>query len=288
MDYAVYDVFTDTAFGGNPLAVVFDASGLSTEQMFQITREFNFSETTFVLPPEDPAHTAKVRIFTPGVELAFAGHPTVGTALALAELKGKGTDLVLELGVGPIPVRVADGAARFVTTVPLDTSPAPTNAQLADCLSIDENDIRTDRHAPITAGLGTDFTLVELSDAHALARTQADVAAFRAAAGDDADRLAIFVYCRDGAQIDARMFQPLGGIPEDPATGSAAAALASFLGKLDGRSQHFEITQGVTMGRPSQIGAEVTVEKGVPVSVAIKGQAVKVMEGRLSLGRGLA
>ncbi|MEP0566227.1 MAG: PhzF family phenazine biosynthesis protein [Paracoccaceae bacterium] len=288
MDYAVYDVFTDTAFGGNPLAVVFDGSGLTTEQMFQITREFNFSETTFVLPPEDAMHTAKVRIFTPGVELAFAGHPTVGTAIALAERNGAGPEMMLELGVGPIPVSVADGAARFVTTVPLSTSPAPDLAALASSLSIEAADIRTDRHAPITAGHGNDFVLVELMDTQALCRASANVQAFRDTAGADADRLAIFIYCRGGANIDARMFQPLGGIPEDPATGSAAVALAGYLGQLDATSQSFEITQGVDMGRPSLINAEVTVDGGTPTSVAIKGQAVKVMEGRLSLGDGLA
>ena len=288
MEYAVYDVFTDTPFGGNPLAVVFDAANLTTEQMFQIAREFNFSETTFVLPPEDPRHTAKVRIFTPGVELPFAGHPTVGTAIALAELKGAGPEMVLELGVGPIPVSLNDGAARFVTTVPLETGPAPTITHLAACLGIDETDIRTDRHVPINAGLGTDFVLIELTDTQALNRTSANVQAFRDTAGAEADRLALFVYCRNGAQIDARMFQPLGGIPEDPATGSAAAALAAYLGQLDGISQNFEITQGVAMGRPSLIHAEVSVENAAPTSVAIKGQAVKVMQGRLSLKPGLA
>ncbi len=288
MDYAVYDVFIDTPFGGNPLAVVFDAKGLSTEQMFQITREFNFSETTFVLPPDDPEHTAKVRIFTPGVELPFAGHPTVGTALALAELKGKGPDMVFELGVGPIPVSVKDGAARFVTHVPLTTSPAPTNAQLAACLGVKTSDMCTDRHAPVTAGLGTEFVLVELTDTDALKKTGANVQAFRDTAGAEAERLALFVYCRDGTRIEARMFQPLAGIPEDPATGSAAAALAGFLGQLDSTSQQFVISQGVTMGRPSLITADVTVENGTPTSVAISGAAVKVMEGRLSLGRSLA
>lgn len=285
-DYAVYDVFTHTPFGGNPLAVVFEAAGLSTAQMFQITREFNFSETTFVLPPDDPKHTAKVRIFTPGIELPFAGHPTVGTAVALAEIRAKGPDIVLELGVGPIPVSVADSAARFVTTVPLSTAPAPTSEQLAACLGVYASDIRSDAHAPVTAGLGTDFVLVELKSTDALGKASANVQAFRDTAGADADRLAIFVYCRNGAKIDARMFQPLGGIPEDPATGSAAAALAGYLGQLDKASQHFNITQGVAMGRPSQINAEVIVENGVSKSVAIAGAAVKVMEGKLTLPNG--
>ena len=283
MDYAVYDVFTDTAFGGNPLAVVFDATGLSTDQMFQIAREFNFSETTFVLPPKDPKHTAQVRIFTPGVELAFAGHPTVGTAIALAEMRGAAPDMVFELGVGPIPVRVTDNGARFVTTVPLSVGKAPSTAQLQDCIGVGPGDIRTNRHTPVCAGLGTDFTLIEMTDQAALAKAAPNTDAFRATAGADADRLALFLYVRDGAKVDARMFQPLGGIPEDPATGSAAAALAGYLGQLDGASAQFEITQGVAMGRPSRIKAEVTVQDGTPVSVAISGSAVKVMQGELTV-----
>lgn len=288
MDYAVYDVFTDEPFGGNPLAVVFQADALSTEDMQKIAREFNFSETTFVLPPDDPEHSAKVRIFTPGMELAFAGHPIVGTALALADRDRLGPNLVLEIGVGPIAVTLSEQRASFVTNVALKLGEAPDVNQLAACLSLPKDAIRTDRHNPVTAGLGTDFTLVELRDEIALGQASANVEAFRAAAGLDASRLAIFIYCRDGQQIDARMFQPLGGIPEDPATGSAAAALVSYLGQKDGQSGEFEITQGVTMGRPSKISAKVTVDNRKSSAVEISGSAVKVMEGKLSLGAGLA
>lgn len=280
--YLVYDVFTDMPFTGNPLAVIPEASGLGEVDLQRIAREFNFSETTFVLPPSDPANTARVRIFTPTRELAFAGHPTVGTAIALAEMGRGDGDMVLELGVGPIPVRVADGHARFVTRVPLETAPAADLPALAACLGLAPSAIRTEAHAPIEAGLGTPFTLVELADMSDLDAASPNIDGFKAAATDPG-RLAILAYVRRDQSIEARMFAPLGGILEDPATGSAAAALAALLGQIDGTSQSFDISQGVKMGRPSRITAEVTVENGNPVEVAISGQAVKVMEGRLTV-----
>ncbi len=281
--YLVYDVFTQEHFDGNPLAVIPDASHLTENQLLPITREFNFSETTFVYPPEDTAHDAKVRIFTPSHELAFAGHPTIGTALALSDLGRVGSEMVFELGVGPIPVTVGDGRARFVTRVPLATSPAPNLAALADCVGLPAEAFCTDRHHPETASLGTEFVFAELVDLAELNSAHPDVDAFRRAAGPNADRLAVFLYCRDGNRIDARMFQPLGGISEDPATGSAAAALAAYLGRLDGASQVFDISQGVKMGRPSRIEACVEVGNVTPVAVTIAGHAVKVMEGCLTL-----
>ena len=282
-DYLVYDVFTDRRFGGNPLAIFPDARGLSEDRLLPIAREFNLSETTFVYPPDDPAHTAKVRIFTPTGELAFAGHPTVGTAIALAGLGRSGADMVLELGVGPIPVRVDGNHARFETRIPLSHSEAPDAEAIGACIGQSGDVIRTDRHRPVLAGLGTDFVLAELTGDAALATARGVSDAFREMAGAGAAMSMLYVYLRDGQSIQARMFAPLGGIPEDPATGGAAAALVAWLGKLEGRSQRFEITQGVEMGRPSLIEAEVTVENGEPVAVAIGGKAVPVMEGRLLL-----
>ncbi|MEL6168194.1 MAG: PhzF family phenazine biosynthesis protein [Pseudomonadota bacterium] len=280
MRYLVYDVFTDTKFSGNPLAIVFDAADLETSQMQAIAAEFGYSETTFVLPPEAADHTARVRIFTPTAELAFAGHPTVGTATALFD-DGGAAEQILELGVGPIPVRIANGRARFVTRVPLTAEHVLGPNDVARCVGLDAGQIRTDRHAPVLAGLGTEFTLAELSGMDALRAASSDAGRFRAVAGPEAHRLAVFVYVRDGDRIAARMFQPLGGITEDPATGSAVAALAAYLGRLDGVSARFEVSQGVEMGRPSRIDAEVTVENGAPVAVAIEGAAVRVMEGHL-------
>ncbi len=281
-DYLVYDVFTKDAFGGNPLAVIPNAEGLAEDQLQKIAREFNFSETTFVFPRETEGTDARVRIFTPTRELAFAGHPTVGTAIALADMNRAGELMVLELGVGPIHVAVSGGRARFTTRVPLETAPAPDVPQIAACLGLPEASIQTDAHPAEFAGLGTDFVLTELVDRAALDAATPQLDGFRAAATDPG-RLALFLYVRDGQRIEARMFAPLGGILEDPATGSASAALAAYLGRLDGRSQKFEISQGVKMGRPSQISAEVTVEDGQPVEVAIAGYAVRVMEGRLTV-----
>ena len=280
-DFMIYDVFTDSAFGGNPLAVIPDASGLPENLLQPLAREFNFSETTFVYPPDDPSHTAKVRIFTPTRELQFAGHPTVGTAVALSELRGGQSDMVLELGVGPIPVALDADYARFETRVPLSVSEAPSAAVVEECVDLPTDAVRTDHHLPVTAGLGTDFVLAELTDLATLAKADGARDAFRRAAVGD--RMALYVYVRDGSKIRARMFAPLGGIPEDPATGSAAAALAAWLGQLDEKSASFDITQGVEMGRPSKIEASVTVEDGLPTVVAIGGRAIKVMEGRLTI-----
>ena len=280
--FVVYDVFTDTAFGGNPLAVITDASALGEEQLWQIAREFNFSETTFVYPPDDPANDARVRILTPTIEMPFAGHPTVGTAIALRDLGLVRDNMVLELGVGPIPVAISNAEARFTTRVPLEQGAGPTVGDVARMISLDATAIRTDSHAPVLAGVGVGFVLAELADADALSAALPSVDDFRRVGGPDAKRLGLFIYTRDGTAIQARMFAPLGGIMEDPATGSAAAALAAYLGYLDGASACFHITQGVDMGRPSLIRAEVTVEDGAPVEIAIAGKAVKVMEGRLT------
>lgn len=283
-DYLVYDVFTDTPFGGNPLAVIPDASELDGALMQKITREFNFSESTFVLPPEDPAHTARVRIFTPSAELPFAGHPTIGTGIALADL-GRGPDMVLELGVGPIPVTARDGSARFVTKTPLSKGAMPTPGEIADCLGLSEADIRTDRHGPQMASVGLTFCLAELADTTALSSAVTSLAAFQRAADRYADRLnfGLFCYVRDGSSISARMFAPTGGIPEDPATGSASAALTAYLADLDAAPLALDIVQGVDMGRPSRILTEATYSDGEVRSVSVSGQARRVMEGRLTL-----
>ena len=153
-EFLVYDVFTDRAFSGNPLAVIPDAKGLREDELEAIAREFNFSETTFVYPSEDPGHTAKVRNFTPARELRFAGHPTIGPAIALAELGRAGAEMVLELGVGPILVKVDGTHARFETRVPLFLGEAPSVEAVARCIGQSKDAIRTDRHSPVLAGLG--------------------------------------------------------------------------------------------------------------------------------------
>lgn len=284
-EYLVYDVFTDESFGGNPLAIIPDATGLAEESLQKIAREFNFSETTFVFPAENKNTDARVRFFTPTMEIPFAGHPTVGTALCLHARGQVGDDLVFDLGVGPIPVSIREGRARFTRRVPLQTWPGPAPDTIADSIGLTPSALRLDNHAPIIASVGLPFALAELQDRDALAKARPKTEAFERydAHWPTDTHYDLLVYVRDGDKIAARMFAPLDGIPEDPATGSAAAALASFLGRLDGRSQPFTIRQGVEMGRPSTIEADVTVEHGTPVEVAIAGRAVKVMEGRLTV-----
>ena len=281
-EYLVYDVFTDKAFGGNPLAIIPDAQGLAEADLQRIAREFNFSETTFVFPPRQGGD-ARVRIFTPTMEIPFAGHPTIGTALALHQRGQVGPDMVLELGVGPIPVTITDTRAQFVTKVPLKTWPGPSLDVVAASIGHGVDSIRTKTHPPVIASVGLPFVLSELVDDETLASIQTNTDAFRAFDPEwpTENHYDLLVYTRHGSKINARMFAPLDGIPEDPATGSAAAALSAYLGQCDGTSTTFQITQGVDMGRPSRIRAEVTVENGTPVAVAISGEAVPTMAGRL-------
>lgn len=267
--YLTFDVFTDRRFGGNPLAVFPEATGLPEGDLQRIAREFNYSETTFVYPPADPAHTARVRIFTPTQEVPFAGHPTIGTAIALARA-GLGPDMVLELGVGPIGVRATQAEAAFTARQPLEIVGHPTPELAARCLSLDPGRIVGQ---PVQASLGLPFVLTEVADRAALAACRPVTDVFREGAELHPTELdfAVYAWCRHGAGIAARMFAPLDDIPEDPATGSAAATLARHLGP--GR---YEIAQGEDMGRPSRIAAEATGD-----SVTIEGRAVPVMEGRL-------
>lgn len=277
--YLVYDVFTDTRFGGNQLAVFPDASGLPETQLQAIASEFNFSEVTFVYPPANPAHTARVRIFTPTTEVPFAGHPTIGTAIALHDLGGP-DDMVLELGVGPISCQVGAQGAAFTTPVPLQIIAHPPVELVARALGLPVAAITTAVHAPVQASLGLAFVLVELASRADLAAAEPVIDAVRdgAAAYPAGLDFAIFCYCREGGQVDARMFAPLDNMTEDPATGSASATLAALLAAMPGGPQKLRIAQGEDMGRPSQILTEVDSR-----GVTVRGQAVKVMAGQLFL-----
>ena len=282
-DYVVYDVFTSARFGGNPLAVIPDGTRLDDDDLQRIAREFNFSETTFVFPPENPRHDARIRIFTPTQEIPFAGHSIIGTAVALSKLGQIRSSAIFELGVGPIAVTVDGGTASFVTRTPLRTWDGLTPDMVARAISHPTDVLRTDRHPPVIASVGLPFAIAELGDSTAFETARADVSAFRdfEASWPAPAHFDLLIYLRDGSDIHARMFAPLDGIPEDPATGSAAAALAAFLGRLEGQSTQFHITQGVEMGRPSQIRAGVEVSQGAPVAVTITGQAVQTLAGRL-------
>lgn len=275
--YLTLDVFADAPFGGNPLAVIPEAQGLPEAALQRIAREFNYSETTFVYPPDDPGHTAKVRIFTPTMEIPFAGHPTIGTAVALA-LAGHGAEMVLELGVGPIEVEASTEAARFVTRHPFEELARPEPALVAAALSLAESDLETARHGPVLGSVGLPFTLSELSSRAALSRALPDVARFRegAARYPGALDFAQFCYWRGPDAIHARMFAPLDNMPEDPATGSAVAALGGLLAGREG-DLALTILQGEDMGRPSRIGLEV--QGG---GIAISGAAQVMMEGRIT------
>ncbi len=264
--YITVDVFTDRAFGGNPLGVVLDAGGLSTEQMQAVAREFNYSETTFVLPPADPAHDAQVRIFTVNRELPFAGHPNVGTAFVLATLAAKPpARLLFEEGAGLVPVEIVTEQGKIVSTEftapqPLKRmSPLPVE-QAAACLSLSAGDVKTDRHVPQIISVGLSFLAVEVASREALRRAKPDAAAFAKTFPCDGSD-AVYFYTRDvpagekPCELQARMFHPgASGLSEDPATGSATAAAAALLADLndlkDGELR-LKIGQGVDMGRPS-------------------------------------
>ena len=279
--YLVYDVFTDQAFGGNQLAVFPDARDIPEHLLQRITAEFNFSEVTFVYPPQDPAHTARVRIFTPTTEVDFAGHPTIGTVIALSDL-GQSSPMVLELGVGPLPCVFTDAGASFTASQNLEIFAEPEVALVARALGLKERDIVTTTHSPVHASLGLPFVIVELADRAALSACATDMPAIREGAlryPQGAD-FALFAYVRDGAQISSRMFAPLDNIIEDPATGSASATLAALLTQRLNMPQDLIFSQGVDMGRPSVIMATTTL---APLSVTIMGNAIQTMSGTFKL-----
>lgn len=273
--YLVYDVFTERPFGGNPLAIVPDARELPESALQAIAREFNLSETVFLYPPENPDHTARLRIFTPAEEVPFAGHPTVGTAVMLAEA-GFGPEMVLELGIGALEITAAEGRASFTTRTPLKRLAAPETAMVAEALGISPGQIVA---RPVMATLGLGFCLTPVATRAVLAACTPDPAAFRrgAEAHPEGMGFAQYVYVEDGATIHARMFAPLSGVPEDPATGSAAATLAALLAEIRDAEVALTIHQGDDMGRPSRIEARATAAGAVTVS----GRAVRVMQGEI-------
>lgn len=301
--FSVYDVFTDTKLAGNPLAVIFDAEGLSDEAMQAIAKEMNLSETVFVLPPENPAHTANLRIFTPGRELPFAGHPTVGTAIALAERThashGGDIDLVSVLveRVGPVrcAVRLRQQKASFAEfdlprksqqiLLPLD------KADIANALSLKITEIGFENHVPSIWSAGVPFLLVPVHDVGAAERLEFDLQLWeKMVPFVDGALASAFIYCRGTvnhtAKFHARMF-PVGmGISEDPATGSAAAALSGAILQFDQLPDGHHpiiIEQGVEMGRPSFIHLHIDVDGGAIANARIGGQAVRVATGILEL-----
>ncbi|WP_248310289.1 PhzF family phenazine biosynthesis protein [Bosea sp. 117] len=290
LSYQTVDVFTRTRFGGNPLAVVLDADGLTTEQMQAVAREFNYSETSFVLRSVDPRHTAQIRIFTPTTEVPFAGHPNVGTAFVLASLEGASgaEEFVFEEKAGLVRARILRdagrvGEVRLTAPQALRVGRTFDPAAVAACLSLAPGDIATGVHQPSIASVGLPFLVVEIASRDALARAVAQPAAFSdILPSDGAD--AIYLYCRATAERDgavdftARMFAPFDGLPEDPATGSATAATCALLASMEKTAiRRFEVAQGIDMGRPSLISIDVAGTDPVEIG----GSCVPVMSGTL-------
>jgi len=294
--YYICDVFTDTRFGGNQLAVLPQADGLSSQQMQQIAREFNFSETTFVFPPKT-SHTRHVRIFTPAREIPFAGHPNVGTAFVLAsigefgEIKSSLT-VTFEEDAGLVSVAIHESDGKIVScelTAPQAVSfgktlPVPL---VAAAISVDGKDVVTKTHGPQVTSVGLPFVMVELRDRSVLERARINMNGFEGLVAQDVmPDVYLYTHANDGFDIRARMFAPLSGVPEDPATGSANCALAGLLAYYDPQpngSLRWRIAQGVEMGRPSTLIARAEKSDGVVQTTRIGGASIFVSEGFLYL-----
>lgn len=289
--FETFDVFTRTRFGGNPLAVVYGAEGLADGEMQTLAAEFNLSETIFLLAPADPANTAAVRIFNRSHEMPFAGHPTVGASIALARRGAPGETVRLEAPAGLVVARISrdEAAAPVAAAVrapqPLTLGQEVRPEEIALCLGLEVRDIVTANHAPCQASMGVAFVLAEVAQ-DALSRCIPDLAAFREVVArypDFAGRLSIHAYARGTGALWARMFAPLAGTWEDPATGSANGPLGGLLLSLSGaQSETFQIGQGVEMGRPSHLTVRAWREAGA-IHAEIGGGAVPVMQGEIAL-----
>jgi trans-2,3-dihydro-3-hydroxyanthranilate isomerase len=294
--FVTLDVFTARPFAGNPLAVVLDAEGLDDAAMQAVTREFNLSETVFVLPAADAAQRARLRIFTPTAELPFAGHPTVGTAVLLARMDG-GTQerpMTFAEGIGPVccvatPDGRDGGTARFaLPRLPEHLGDIDDAAEAAAALSLTLDDLGCDDFEPGRWSAGLPFAMLPVRGLGAIGRACPDLARWSGAFGINGHPAA-FVFCREtaerGHQVHARMFAPGLGMSEDPATGSAAAAFAGVLarhGGLGDGEHTIAIEQGYEMGRPSVIRLTLSLAAGALTSAAIGGDAVLVSEGTIA------
>jgi trans-2,3-dihydro-3-hydroxyanthranilate isomerase len=296
--YYTLDVFTDQRFGGNPLAVILDARGLTSEQMLQVTREFNYSESTFVLPAESEDTTKRVRIFTPRGEVPFAGHPTVGTAIALvfngdAPSTGDSVSVVLGENVGPVPVtvRLTDGVPTWaqlsVAMMPAEQPPMD-RAIVAEMLGLTMDDMMPEAYAPAATSCGLPFLIVPLATRAAVARARIVDAVFaRTLRGTDCAMVMVFAKVDDvpGVDVHCRVFCPDDGVPEDPATGSANAALGGYLAVRTPRTGtlRWVSQQGIEMGRPSRLEIEVDKTTDAITAVRVGGSTVLMSEGRLRI-----
>lgn len=294
LPFATCDVFTNQRYTGNPLAIVEAADDLSTAQMQTIAREFNLSETIFVQSPDNPDHTAKVRIFFPTAEIPFAGHPTIGCAIHLAKQRNEGADwddqITLEEVAGLVPVTVScrDGQIRAEFTAPQIPVPlgGDTSADLiGPALGLSAGQVGYGNHVPRVWKAGPDFLFVPLAGPHALAAAKPTGPAWAELARNTNE--SVFVYTPAGDRtFRTRMFAPDHGVPEDPATGSASAIFAAQLlvgGELDpDGTSAFTLVQGVEMGRPSTIGLSIDCAGGKIAAIRIAGSAVPVTTGQIT------
>jgi trans-2,3-dihydro-3-hydroxyanthranilate isomerase len=299
LEFETVDVFTGQQFLGNPLAVILNAEGLSTAQMQAIAAEFNLAETTFVLPPKNPAHIAEVRIFTPRSEVPFAGHPNVGTAFVLARAGvcyGRPIDndrVFFEEKAGLVPIEILrEGAtvvgARLTSPQPLSIGAEIAGELVASACGISPADIEIGNHRPCIGSCGAPFILAELKSRAALAAASPNGDVFRLEV-TKYPAVSVMLYTQveePGIDIRARMFAPHENIPEDPATGSANVALIGLLAKLRPEanlSLSKTITQGVEMGRASILRATAEKQNGVVTDTFVSGRCVPVMSGTIDL-----
>jgi len=291
-DFATFDVFSDRRFAGNQLAVIFDADSLSIEEMLAIAREFNYAESVFVLKARDPKNAARIRIFTIGYEMPFAGHPTVGSAVAISEQVGIKDKLSLELNTGIFPIKLftQDGAAfaEFQNpNLPKEAGPAPEAAAIEDALSMPRGAIDREVGKPRFFGAGVNF-LYAKAPLEAVRKARVSSGAFDKLALDETVGVLLYAEGGDGedATYHVRMFAPGAGVLEDAATGSAAAAFPGKIAaseRLDDGAHRWVIEQGVEMGRPSRIHVSFDVALGAIESVRIAGAVTPVMKGVLEL-----
>jgi trans-2,3-dihydro-3-hydroxyanthranilate isomerase len=298
LDFMTVDVFTDQKFGGNPLAVVLDGRGLATDQMQSIAAEFNLAETTFILPPKEPSHTAEVRIFTPRAEMPFAGHPNIGTAFVLATLGSAfgsvvSESLIFEEKAGLVKLDlIRDGAsvigAQLAAPQSLMRGDDIALDVVAMACSIEVSNIETANHNPCITSCGVPFVLVELKTRSVLSAARPRAEIYSEYLRPDR-ATGILLYVREkGSDVDiqARMFAPLHGIPEDPATGSANVALVGLLASLRSEPDltlQLRIAQGVDMGRPSLLGATAEKRNSQITGMWMGGRCVSMMRGSLQL-----
>ncbi|MBV8209842.1 MAG: PhzF family phenazine biosynthesis protein [Burkholderiaceae bacterium] len=287
--FCTCDVFTDRRFGGNQLAVVLEADDLPADQMQAIAREFNYSETVFVLPPSSPAHTARARIFTPARELRFAGHPTIGTAFVLATCRpalAGAERIVLEEGVGPVSISVERDGTQIrrcvfaAPTLPQAGPPAPPRDALAAMLGLAPLEV-LDSAESWSCGMG--FLVVPVSSVAALERCRLDIAVWSSTLAAWESKH-VYPVAQAGAAWRVRMFAPDAGVPEDPATGSAAAAFAGWLAHYApqaARRSHYTLLQGQEIGRPSRLDVTIDRDGERVTQVQVGGSSVMVSQGTL-------